>query len=572
MAGKYLNPKKFELFKPAFKKSEYCQNIKIIQHYHMEVWDKHPQQHKLYTDHGKKHLNNIIKKTDTWLSNISFEQLKSRPNESAEASAFILLSAIYLHDIGMQCNKDLYKFFYPDEATVIDEIADLEFLEKVREKHNLLSKGIVLQSLSYGGQNDVLGSLKLTTTEEVHREMELVSNLCASHCDPIPSEIFRDIKTVCLLDEKCVNLRMLMYILRVGDALDADRARINRDFFDQQQLWEELRSYPKYLIHIFKHYVVDRIDVERFEFHYSLPCEHPKANDEAFQDDCQVFIEAALRRNHKFYSNHMRELRINFPEPSFRPWEVTTKATFPELPPEALEWIHREAKRLKTNQTDDCLKMAKEKLFIAGQNLFFLSNPSRYTNGDFKQERFYDLFFARLCEDKSFKIRMLILNPNAEEFVNEFHDKLIENWEKTPELERSKEHQNMKPDFIGDLNQSFNTFRKWQEEIQTLFRSLNWSSSSIKLCPEDYPLLVKCVSQPIDSANIIDPEKQNSKRNQSLLYITHQWDQAIEDVHGRGTITYDKFDNKSKFEKLWNYYNELFEKADYILDVQFKVK
>lgn len=571
MAGEYLNPEEFELFKPAYKKQGYHQNIQIIQEYHKEVWDQHPQQHKLYTDHGRKHLNNIIKKTCTWLSNTSFEQLKSDPNESAEASAFILLSAMYLHDIGMQCNKDLYKSFYGDEATAIDGMKDLEFLEKVREKHNLLSRGIVLKSLSPGGQNDVLGFLKLTTTEEVLREMELVSDLCASHCDPIPSEISHDIKTVYLSDGNRVNLRKLMYILRVGDALDADRMRINKDFFDKQQLWEELRSYPKYLSHIFKHYVVDLIDVERFEFHYSLPSNHPQVNDEVFQDDSQVICEAALRGNHKFYSNHMRDLGINFPEPFSHPWEVTTKATFPELPAEAREWIRREAKKLRTNQIDDCLKMAQKKLFIAGQNLFFLSDPSRYTNGDLKPEHFRDLFLARLREDKSFKIRILILNPNAKEFVNKFHDKLIKNWEKTPELERSKEHQNMKPDFEGDLNQSFNTFRKWQEEIQTFFRSLNWSSSSIKLCPEDYPLLVKCVSQPIDSANIIDPKNQNPKRNQSLLYITHQWDQAIEDVHGRGTITYDKFDNKSKFEELWDYYNKLFENAEYVLDVQLKI-
>jgi hypothetical protein len=571
-----VNPKNIELFKPAYRIQKYQQNIGKIQEYHSKVWGEHRQQHKLYTDHGKKHSDNIIKKISDWLSNKSFEHLNLYRNESAEASAFILLIAIYLHDIGMQCNKDLYKFFFPQEAEDIDKMNGdgLDFLEKVRKKHNLLSKGIILKSLGYGEPNNVLDFLKLQTTEDVQKEMEAVSLLCASHCDPIPDGISSDIKEEYFLDQQCVNLRRLMYILRVGDALDANYSRINKDLFDQKNCWKELKNSknPQYLIHIFKHYVVDRIDVNTFEFHYSLPSDHPKLNDEEFQEDCQVFIEAALRRNHKFYSNHMRELKIDFPEPSSRLWEKrSNKPTFPELPNEALEWLHREAKRLRTNQTDDCLNMAKEKLFIAGQNLFFVSNPTRYTNGDLKREHFHDLFFARLREDKSFKIRILILNPKAEELVNEWHNKLIENWRKTPNLERSKEHQKIKPNFKGDLNQSFDTFRKWQEEIQKLFRSLNWSSSSIKSCPEDYPLLVKCVSQRIDSTNIVDPEKRNPKRNESLVNITHKWDEAIEDAQGRRTITYDKFDNKTEVEKLWNYYNELFEKGEYILDVKFKI-
>jgi hypothetical protein len=557
------NPKTLDVFKPLSGVEKYQKNIQIIEEYHTRLWEE--QQHELYTDHGKKHSSNIIAKIDQWLGN---NRLIWSETSSREASAFILLSAVYLHDIGMQCGRELYRLFYPDGTTAPDDMTEVEFLEKVREKHNLLSREIVLGSIEYGTR-DMPGFPKLNTTQDVQKEMEAVSLLCASHCDPIPTELSGEITEHYPLEGKqWINLRMLMYILRVADALDADRHRINKDLFDQEDRWKEVIKYPKYLMHIFRHYVVERITVPNFEFQYLLPNDHPKAYDEHFKHDCQVFVEAPLKRNYKFYSNAMRELGINFPEPYHTSWRKGTKAKFPELPNEAIDWLHREAKRLRTDQIEDCLDMAEEKLFIAGQNLFFLAHPERYTNRRLEQQHFHDSFFARLRDkEKGLKIRILILNPKANTLVEEWHNRTIRNWQSTPQPERSKEHRENKPNFKSDLWQSFHTFKQWQQEIQNSFPSLNWSSSSIKSYPEDYPFLVKCASERIDSANIIDPDKTNPKRNESLVNTTHRWHQAIEDAQGRGTRVLDKFDNAAQFEQLWGRYNKLFEQATYILDV-----
>lgn len=219
------------------------------------------------------------------------------------------------------------------------------------------------------------------------------------------------------------------------------------------------------------------------------------------------------------------------------------------------DYIHQEFLKWTTPQLNDALKIAQDELWVIGQNLFFIANPSRRTREEMPEDYFHDLLFKRIKVNPNFKIRLLIFNPLAKNLIVEWHNKIIRNWENTAENERSPGHKE-KPNFIADLKFSFEKFKKWQNEV----KNRNLSITNLN----DLPILIKCTSERVDSANIVDPLRYG------VIDVTHPYEAAIADTMSRAKYG-KKYFYKNDQAKLWvskmRQYRQLFDKATYILEI-----
>lgn len=163
------------------------------------LWDSPLLQH--YTKHGLDHSKRIIE--------ILEKLLDAYPNLLNVHERFILLAAVYLHDIGMQSptHADLP---YQSEYT-------LEELEIVRAKHNEASAKMILESIS---QTSEL-SLGLKRCE---RYAKYIATLSRYHRKLNINEV----NDTSLAGED-IRLPLLIALLRLGDELDQDYRRVNME-------------------------------------------------------------------------------------------------------------------------------------------------------------------------------------------------------------------------------------------------------------------------------------------------------------------------------------------------------
>lgn len=237
----------------SLKGENYEKPLQDIRKWCEEFWRQAQFPH--FTLHDLKHSDSILEKVERWLS---FGSVKFAPLEW-----FLLRGATYLHDIGMQCrNAD----FLREYAKVTNPMPlGLPDLELVRKAHAELSRRMILDACAAPAQREY-PELRLDGRRHSHafRAMAL---LAKGHADDIPAEVTNRYLDI---PGGPIRLALLQWLLRVGDALDADAARVNQQYLGEA--WTALRPQDRY--HALKHHFVSSLQVVGpgvFEFNYSLP-------------------------------------------------------------------------------------------------------------------------------------------------------------------------------------------------------------------------------------------------------------------------------------------------------------
>lgn len=226
-----------------------------------DLWKPGKVNHRHFTDHGPKHSESIIRHLNLWLDRCA-GRLEAQEH-------FVLLAAIYLHDVGMQCTNRTMLSDLAEATTA--ELAEAQFslglLGKIRKHHARLSFEMITDAMKPTGQR-VDAALAIGSVAQEYKHLfETVAHICNAHTgDEIPPVLQANQKT----PQGAIRTRLLAAMLRVGDALDADAARINYDYADTK--WDSFPAIDRF--HLLKHFYVADIsmkEVGRFSFTVSVP-------------------------------------------------------------------------------------------------------------------------------------------------------------------------------------------------------------------------------------------------------------------------------------------------------------
>ncbi len=216
---------------------DFAAKLRIIEQEAGKIWKKGELYHVYYTLHGLDHSNNII----TILDKL-FEGLN--PADALnDTEIFCLLSAVYLHDVGMQCK-------FPDDVERAAKISELKkrpytFQDLIRDEHHIRSGQYI---------KDTYKNLKLDHVEaecirlisEGHRQIKLESK----EYDDQPIGLER------------VRVRLLAALLRLADELDIAYTRAPETLLDI--LKNDMPDYSR--IQWLKHYYTSGILINTHQY------------------------------------------------------------------------------------------------------------------------------------------------------------------------------------------------------------------------------------------------------------------------------------------------------------------
>ena len=172
--------------------------LMLIKEKASQLWARPLIRH--YTEHGIKHSENIIKIMDRLIdNNVSLNDYE----------AFILLSATYLHDIGMQQSN-------PKELISGQVQRTLDEMDIIRKNHNDLSYDMIFDSVN---DKKICPSLSL---ENFRDYVDCIACLVKYH----RKYDLRELTDDSFKGEK-IRIPLLAALLRLGDELDADCDRVN---------------------------------------------------------------------------------------------------------------------------------------------------------------------------------------------------------------------------------------------------------------------------------------------------------------------------------------------------------
>ena len=159
-----------------------------------------------FTDHGETHSKTVEMNLDELIP----DPVKSRFNEY---ETFLLLSSVWLHDIGIMC------------ATKTEEAPG-----KIRANHHERSRHFVLSNLK-----------ELLNIQEQY----VVGEICYAHRDFVPIQEVKATKTIRhdVLGNKEVRIRFLAGLLRLADSCDLCHTRTSESLADISKFSEETRFY-----------------------------------------------------------------------------------------------------------------------------------------------------------------------------------------------------------------------------------------------------------------------------------------------------------------------------------------
>lgn len=436
------------------------------------IWEN-AKRFEHYTDHGIEHSWRIGQQLNHWFQNRQGINLNSM-------EAFILLGAIYLHDIGMQCRCE------DDDAEVCKKVIPLDKLqnlsdETVRHYHHRLSKIMIEEKIiDLAGQN-----------KTYENALNAVSVISQSHGENFPAD---DLQDHCKINDK-VRLKYLAYLLRIGDCLDATKERVNDNLISK---WQDMRTESK--MHAAKHLIIEEIkfdDVFKFVYSRNIPESWRKV-----RDDLVTIAMSTLKKDRERYNTYINYYKYGIPlegelidnegENGFQ-----NDMRGLELSEDLCKEIRKEAIRCRISDAGDCIKEAKKEMWIIGQNLYALVNPTRdigYVDKDYFKKKFFDQMKTNMK-----KISLLILDPRRKRDVDYWNARLNE------------QHPTRLAEgitFKKDLKEAIGTFQKWQQEAIAENPPL--------------PLEIKCGELMFDSANICDPGT-----TKCLIYYTR----TVPDAH-----------------------------------------
>lgn len=209
--------------------------------------------HLNYTDHSIEHSLRILEQLSQLVT-----ELMSSDEKLNKYEVFILISSIYLHDIGMQFERfellQKYDIKIENEEK-LDEDLKLDF---IRNHHHIISKIWIIESISgnsdyrkvYFGDPE-LGELVALISES--HNIDLKENM-SSYND----YIYRGTR---------IRLNLLACLLALGDVLDADSRRIDIERLKHINIPEDSR------LHWWKHYYISGLYYENglLTIQYNFP-------------------------------------------------------------------------------------------------------------------------------------------------------------------------------------------------------------------------------------------------------------------------------------------------------------
>lgn len=214
--------------------NEYYQNTKSYLKFR-DISDDNPY---YFTPHGPSHSQAVEEIVDKML-------IKCKDVNLSELEKFLLLAAIWTHDLGM--NSEIAKEYFKDS----DENGKDDSVDNRRKKHHKISAWCVLKKSkeiflgSIAGNAVIESELKgyadvINTIINYHRSSTNVEKCC--------KETY--------LGEERVRCRLLACFLRLGDTLNVDSTRFDRKKYEALLFGDFPRES---IIHWLKSYLVSNI-------------------------------------------------------------------------------------------------------------------------------------------------------------------------------------------------------------------------------------------------------------------------------------------------------------------------
>ncbi|MCI8294213.1 MAG: NUDIX hydrolase [Hespellia sp.] len=208
-----------------------------------------------FTDHGIKHSERMIELLILLCKDNVFRNRKTKGNIN-DIEIFVLLSAIYMHDIGMQISEEkVLEDFAKEKGLSYKKEKKEEF---IRKYHHLLS--------GYWIECNLKRNKKLPQVYFGEKELgKYIQLIVESHgIDFLEDDRYHQEYSY---KGKSIRLRILSILLSLGDSLDCDCRRID---FDKMK-YTEIDFYSQ--LHWLKHYYVNSIMIENsiVKVFYSFP-------------------------------------------------------------------------------------------------------------------------------------------------------------------------------------------------------------------------------------------------------------------------------------------------------------
>ena len=209
---------------------KFAPKLNIIEQEANTIWKKGELYHVYYTLHGLDHSNYVITILEKLING-----LNSHDNLN-ETEIFCLLSAAFLHDVGMQCK-------YPNDVERAAQISDTKkrpytFQDLIRDEHHKRS-GSYIKNNSKNLKLDPIEAECIRLISEGHRKTKLESE----EYNDQPIGLNR------------VRVRLLSALLRLADELDITYERAPETLFDI--LKSDIPNYSR--IQWLKHYYTSGI-------------------------------------------------------------------------------------------------------------------------------------------------------------------------------------------------------------------------------------------------------------------------------------------------------------------------
>ena len=228
--------------------------LDIIEQETKEIWKKGEFYHVYYTLHGLDHSNSVIEILGRLVDGLNPE------DKLNDTEIFCLLSAAYLHDVGMLCK-------YPDDDAKAAQKSELKkrpysVQDLIRDEHHIRSGRYIKEHRT---------DLKLD-----HIEVECVRLIAEGHRQiKLDSKEYDDQ----VIGQKSVRVRLLSALLRLADELDITYKRAPETLFDI--LENDMPDYS--LLQWLKHYytagvLIDTITEAKGKKRTSIEihCQYPR--------------------------------------------------------------------------------------------------------------------------------------------------------------------------------------------------------------------------------------------------------------------------------------------------------
>jgi len=310
-----------------------------------EIW-KNP--HLVwFTNHDVKHSNEI--------AYLLGQILKPIENDSEfldEHELFILLSAVYLHDIGMQ--------FFKIEGKTINELTEKEYNE-IRKRHAQASYDIILKRVGDYIERDDFHLPNID--EEYLRPIALVSK---GHATNFFEDVIKEFENdLAYTKNRPIRGELLTSLLMIADEFDMQGKRV--DFSKLSQF--DISDYSQ--LHWFKHHYVDFIEIKKGIVNLKL--KFPQ-DSETYQELFKELIATKLEKQITKVNPILREFaggKLNLSELIQIDNKVDSTPTKRELPQGVLKYLKEEVGNRYLSKSDNKSDMVQSGSLIPKPKLIF---------------------------------------------------------------------------------------------------------------------------------------------------------------------------------------------------------